>query len=211
MKRVLVPLFIAGYLGILVYGLVCHAFDYRTGRHPAMYFIVWDMYCGWSAYETRQHVLAEGESGRFYDLTDTPWGTLAPYGGHPRQTHDYAGTYAIGMARNALRHTQHEPMVRLFLVDEAWSRKYNLPDDLWPLRHAERKDPLSYFHVRRVTTPEGQIVQENSTWLTLAAQQCVLDNPRLRRDMTSGRQFYAVSPQVSRGEVIPTSYELPVE
>ena len=211
MKRVAISLFIVGYLGALTFGLFCHALNFKTGDHPVMYFLVWDMYCGWSGYETRQHVIGEGESGTYYDLTDTPWGSITPYGGHPRQTHDYAGTFVMGMAQNALRQTQHESIIRLFHIDEAWPRKYNLPDDLWEQRYSEPKEWQPYYQVRQVATPGGQILERKPAWLTLAHQSCIIDNPRLRRDMSKGRQYYAVSPSTAREVVTPTSYELPVE
>ena len=211
MKRVTIPLFIVGYLGVLVFGLFAHALNYNTTKHPAMYFLVWDMYCGWSAYETRVHVIGEGVSGNYYQLTPGPWGKITPYGDHDRRAHDYAGIYVMDMARNTLRQTSHEPMTRLFLIDEAWPRKYNLPDDLWARRYAEPKDPMSYFQVRRITTPDGQIMQQQPTWLTRVANDCLLDNPRLRRDVSEGRQFYAVSPDPKRDRVTPASYELPIE
>lgn len=206
-----VTVFILGYLGALGYGLFCHAVTFKTDSHPAMYFLVWDMYCGWSAYETRQHVIAEGESGAFYSLTQPPWGSITPYGAHERQTHDYAGTFVIGMARNTLRQTRHEPMTRMFLVEEAWPRKFNLPDELWNRRFPEAKDPCSYYQVRRVTSPDGTVLQDRPTWLARIAHDCLMDNPRLRRDVSGGRQFYAVSPGSSRSAVVPTNYELPVE
>lgn len=211
MRRLSTGLFILGYLGVLTYGLFCHALYFQNDKHPGMYFIVWDMYCGWSAYETRQHVIGEGESGTYYELTPAPWGAVKPYGDHERQTHDYSGTFVIDMARNTLRHTSHEPMARLFLVEEAWPRKFNLPDELWERRHAEPKDPMSYFQVRRVTTSDGHVIQEKPPWLARISHDCLMNNPRLRKDVSSGRQFYAISPTAHRDVVTPTSYELPVQ
>lgn len=212
MSRLLVPLFILGYLAVLTYGLFCHALYFRTDKHPGMYFIVWDMYCGWSAYETRQHMIGEGESGTYYQLTPPPWGSVQVYGKHDRQTHDYYGTFVVDMARNTLAHTSHEPMTRLFLVEEVWPRKYNLPDHLWTRRYREPKDPQSYFQVRRVTTAGGQILQDQPAWLTRVSHECLMDNPRLRRDMSAGRQFYAISPDAQQQQMVtPASYELPVE
>jgi hypothetical protein len=206
-----IPLFIVGYLGLLGFGLFCHALNYNTNKHPAMYFLIWDMYCGWSAYETRLHVVSEGESGSYYRLIPGPWGAVKPYGNHDRRAHDSTATYVMDMARNTLRQTVHEPMTRLFLVDEAWARKFNLPDDLWARRYPEPKDPLSYFQVRRVTTPEGRVIQNQPAWLARVQTECLMNNPRLRRDVSQGREFYAVSPGRSRGQVTPVSYELPVE
>jgi hypothetical protein len=211
MKQLVVTVFVVSYLGALGYGLFAHAVSYRHDVHPAMYFLVWDMYCGWSAYETRQHVVGEGASGTYYRLTPPPWGSASVYGPQERQTHDYPGTFVIDMARNSLRHSSHEPIVRLMLVEEAWPRKYNLPAHLWAKRHNEPRDPVSYFQIRRTTTAEGQLLQDRPTWLTRIAQDCLMDNPRLRRDVSSGRQFYAVSPDRVPGPIVPTNFELPVK
>ena len=63
MKRWFTSLGIAAYLTALAVGFVSHAVDYGTDCHPIMYFLVWDMFCGWSAYEGRLHLIGEGESG----------------------------------------------------------------------------------------------------------------------------------------------------
>src|SRR5690606_11465110 len=113
-------------------------------------------------------------------------------------------------ALNTLRQTDHEPMTRLFVVEEAWPRKYNLPDDLWARRYTEPKDPKSYYQLRGVYTPDGQLTKSGPSWLTRVAQESVMDNPRLVADMKKGRPFYAIEPGANRGHVVPTAYELPV-
>ena len=50
MKRVLALGFIIAYLGVLTYGNLCHTLRFATSNHPLMYMIVWDMFCGWSAF-----------------------------------------------------------------------------------------------------------------------------------------------------------------
>lgn len=208
MKRWIVNSLIVGYLSVLVYGLFCHALYYKINQHASMYFIVWDMYCGWAAYETRLHVIGEGESGRYYELAPGPWGSFKPHGDLDRRHYDHTGLHAINLGLNVLRHTHHEPMVRLFLVEEAWPRKYNLPDDLWALRYSEPKDRLSYYQLRGTYTPDGAAMQQWPAWLTRLSQESVFDNPRLVADMKKGRPFYAVDAQRER-RVTPTSYELP--
>jgi len=210
MKRGIVSTLIAGYLGVLLYGLFCHALYYKINQHPAMYFIVWDMYCGWSGYELRQHVIGEGESGRYYELAPGPWGSVKPYGDLDRRHHDHIGLHAVRLALNTLKQTDHEPMTRLFVVEEAWPRKYNLPDELWARRYTEPKDPKSYYQLRGVYTADGRLTKSGPSWLTRVAQECVMDNPRLLADMKKGRPFYAIEPSTGRGRVVPTAYELPV-
>ena len=40
-----VSMVIVSYLGSLGYGIVCHTLNFNTASHPAMYFVVWDMFC----------------------------------------------------------------------------------------------------------------------------------------------------------------------
>jgi len=209
MRRWISQAFIASYLGVLLYGLFCHALYYKVNQHPAMYFIVWDMYCGWTAYESRQHVIGEGESGQYYELAPGPWGGLTPYGKLDRRHHDHHGIHAINIAWNTLRQTSHEPMSRVFVVEEAWPRKYNLPDKLWKLRYTEEKDRQSYYQLRGTYAADGQLLQSGPSWLARVAQECVLDNPRLHVDMKKGRPFYAVDAYSTPGQITPTAYELP--
>ncbi len=205
MKRWVSHSFIAIYLSVLVYGLACHALYFRINQHPAMYFVVWDMFCGWTAYETRLHVVGEGVSGRYYELAPGPWGEMQPFGDLDRRHHDHTRQHAHRIGLNTLRHTDHEPMARLLVIDEAWPRKYNLPDHLWRQRYPEPKDPVSYYQVEQIRTPTGQIVQQSPAWLVRLASDCVMDNPRLRADVTRGRPYYAVNPHWRR-DVRPASH-----
>ena len=72
-KRWAVSLVIVGYLGSLGYGIVCHTLNFNTTSHPGMYFVVWDMFCGWSAYANRLHIIGEGEDNKYYELAPGPW------------------------------------------------------------------------------------------------------------------------------------------
>ena len=104
MKRIAATGFIVGYLALLVYGTGSHILNYRTHDRPGIYFIVWDMYCGWDAYETRRHLVAEGVSGQCYNLAPAPWGEFAPFGSASRGDLDYMGNYSGAIARNVLQH-----------------------------------------------------------------------------------------------------------
>ncbi|MBM4075207.1 MAG: hypothetical protein FJ267_06145, partial [Planctomycetes bacterium] len=84
MRRWFAKITIGLYLSVLSVGIISHAMNFGTFSHPAMYYIVWDMFCGWTAHEIRYHVIAEGESGTYYDVSQGPWGTFMPYGDLPR-------------------------------------------------------------------------------------------------------------------------------
>lgn len=208
MKRWLTNTIIAGYLGALLVGLVSHAVVYRTNSHPLMYFLVWDMYCGWSAFETRLHALGETYDGKYYELLPAPWGEFHPYGGPARRHYDVHVRFVPQMAELVLAHTEHEPIRRIIVVEEAWSKKYNLPDPLWAQRYAEPKQRYSYFHVRAVTAPDGGMISRFTPWTAALANQAIMDNPRLMSDVAKGHAFFAVDPPAVPADsgVIPTSY-----
>lgn len=208
MRRWASSLFIAAYLGALGFGVFSHAFTFLKGAHPAMYFLVWDMYCGWSAYESRLHVLGEGESGRYYQLAPGPWSDFRPFGSVSRQNYDVFAQFGHRFAANALAHTQHEPIHRIVVVEESWAKKYNLPDELWALQYDVPKDPHSYFHVRSIYNPRGECLQQSRGWLTTQAELAILDNPRLRQDMRKGHTFFASHPgDRSNPGVTPVGYD----
>lgn len=194
MKRLPACLFIIVYLGALFYGIACHAVGYKVASHPAMYFVVWDMFCGWAAYENRQVIIAEGRSGQYYQLTPAPWGEYHPYGNLGRQHYDSFGNFAGSIAANCLKHTQHEPIRRVFCVEQSWSKKFNLPDELWKRWYENPKDLQVYNHVRSVWTPEGEPIQQNGSWFAVQEMLAVTDNPRLRTDSRKGQPFYAINP-----------------
>ncbi|HIK95579.1 MAG TPA: hypothetical protein EYG03_26840, partial [Planctomycetes bacterium] len=64
LRRWMTHAVIVVYLSWLGHGVFCHALQYRVSAHPLMYFTVWDMFCGWSGWSYRTHVVAEGESGK---------------------------------------------------------------------------------------------------------------------------------------------------
>lgn len=198
-KRWLTHLTIVAYLGVLGYGIFAHAFKYRVNAHPMMYYIVWDMFCGWAAHESRLHIIAEGESGTYYELSPAPWGEFKPFGEEDRQHYDYLNNATWKMADHVLRHTDHEPMTRIFVVEESWSKKYNLPDGLWAKRFAEEKDPQSYYWTRSIYTPEGVILLNAPTWLGHIGALTVGDNPRLHADSRKGQPFFAVTRSYGSG------------
>lgn len=212
MKRWLTNATIATYLGVLLFGLFSHAVMYNSHSNPLMYFIVWDMYCGWSAFESRYHVLAETYDGRHYDVLPAPWGEFHPYQGPGRQHYDAPVRFLPRMADVVLQHTEHDPIRRLLIVEEAWSKKYNLPDELWTLRHSDPKDRHSYFHLRAVISQDSDAQTRSAEFSTMLANQALMNNPRLMSDTRRGHTFYALDSSLQEGVnsgVIPTGYTTP--
>ena len=194
MRRWLAKLTIGVYLTALSAGIAGHAMNFGTSVHPAAYFFVWDMFCGWSAHEARYHLIAEGESGDYFRLSPAPWNTFAPYGDLERDQYDTMGNAHRKIALNTLNHTDHEPIVRILLVEENWPKKYNLPDHLWAARFDEPKDPHSYFWLKTIMAGDGTMMQSNRDFVSHLSNQMILDNPRLKADTVRGKPFFAVNP-----------------
>jgi hypothetical protein len=192
MRRWLATLFISGYLSALGVGIVSHTLSVGTGAHPLMYFIVWDMFCGWAAYSQLAHVIGEGESGKFYELAPGPWGEIKPYGPLGRQHYDPHFSFLGDIALNTLKHTQHEPMTRIFVVEDTYSKKFDLPDTIWAARYDEPKDIKHYYRLRAELNGEGLVMRSFSGWLEYQGLQAAGDNPRLQAESRNSRSFFVV-------------------
>ena len=194
MKRWLSNLVIGLYLTALSVGITAQTMNCGSACHPAMYFFVWDMFCGWSSHEIRYHVIGEGESGTCYELAPGPWKQFMPYGDLPRAHYDVLGNSHRKMALNALAQTDHEPIRRVIMVEEVWSKKFNMSDRSWYNRFDEPKDPLSYFWQRAEMTADGRVISAVPDYLSYLQTAKVADNPRLIQDLQQGRDQFVLNP-----------------
>ena len=194
MKRWLSNLVIGLYLTALSVGITAQTMNCGSACHPAMYFFVWDMFCGWSSHEIRYHVIGEGESGTCYELAPGPWKQFMPYGDLPRAHYDVLGNSHRKMALNALAQTDHEPIRRVIMVEEVWSKKFNMSDRSWYNRFDEPKDPLSYFWQRAEMTADGRVISAVPDYLSYLQTAKVADNPRLIQDLQQGRDHFVLNP-----------------
>ncbi len=183
MKRCAAGMVIATYLAVLGFGLVSHTIGYKSTDHVGMYFLIWDMYCGWGGYEVREHMIAEGVSGQYYELTPVPWGEFVPFGSAPRSSYDGTASFTGAIAKHVLAHTDHEEIAQVILVEEAWSKKYNLPEPLWAQLYEQPKEPRSYYRTRVVVSPEGEYLQRYLDWSGWLSYVAITDNPRLQQKM----------------------------
>jgi len=182
------------YLGWLGHGVFCHALQYRVAAHPLMYFTVWDMFCGWSGWSFRTHVVAEAESGQFYELTPTPWGEYHAYGNLSREHYDNFANHAHRIGLNCLKQTVHEPVTRMYVIEETWSKKFNLPDPLWKQIHDEPKQSKTYYNVNAVYQPDGTLLSlrpsfresHQASWLAASLHG---QKGRARQQMLLGSTF----------------------
>lgn len=194
MKRKLINCTICGYLLLLSYGIVAHTLSLGASSHVGMYYVVWDMFCGWSGYEVRNHYIAEGQSGQFYRLTPRPWGDFQPFGPASRQDYDGYNHHSGTIIRNILAHTDHEPIERVYLVEENWAKKYNMPETLWNYQFEEPKQPRHYFSVRGTYQENGQAIAINSPWISQMNYQFTMSNPKLRKLSVQSRPYMQVIP-----------------
>jgi len=195
MKKWLAVSFICSYLGTLSFGVFAHTYNVAVGSHPAMYFIVWDMFCGWSAYSTRSHVIAEGVSGDFYRVTPAPWGSFVPFGRLGREHYDSSNRFGGKLGINTLRHTDHEEMTRVLVVEESWPKKFNIPERHWAANNNGPRDVHKYHRIRAEYTPEGDLLQSQNSFVDAQVARIMTENPRLRRDSRRGDSPYIVNRQ----------------
>ncbi|GIX03198.1 MAG: hypothetical protein KatS3mg113_0204 [Planctomycetaceae bacterium] len=212
MKRIAVMSFIALYLVALSWGIVAHALRFGNFSHPLMYFVVWDMFCGWQSYESRYHLVGEGESGTLYELSPGPWPAFCPFGDIPRHHYDALGHTFYKMARFTLDHTEHEPMRRIMVIEECWPKKYNLPPHLWALRIEEPREPYSYFWLKAAYSTHGEILQAMPDFAVWQTQQLALNNPRLQQEAMRHRPVFAIQrEQRTDSLVTPAAWFSPPE
>ncbi len=209
MKRIAATLIICTYLGSLGWGVLSLTFSYGNVSHPVMYYLVWDMFCGWSGYETRTHIVAEGESGDYYLLNPAPWGEFRPYGPADRPDYDNFAVHAMPLAEYVLSRTEHEPMQRIYVIEENWSKRYNRPDYLWRREFEEEKRPRSYYHLRVAYDSDGTLLERRHNWTTAVHQQSVMRDSRIAALRQQARPFLAVSPGFSRPSASEYSPQLP--
>lgn len=192
MKRWLSGLVIFSYITVLSYGVVCHSLSYRVAQHPMMYFIIWDMFCGWSAYADATKIVAQGESGTYYELSPPPWGEIVPYGSVGRHNYDNLKRHFPKLAENTLRHTQHEPIDRIFVIEEIWPKKFDLPEPVWNALYDSPKDAKHYYRLRAELNSDCEVVRGYSGWHDNQAWIAISDNPRLVNEARNGQSFFMV-------------------
>jgi hypothetical protein len=152
-----------------------------------MYFIVWDMFCGWSSYASHAHLIAEGESETLYELTPTPWGGFLPYGRLTREHYDVFGYHWGKIGANVLAKTVHEPITRVYVIERTWSKKYDLPPAVWASRYSDpQSDRVVYYHLRAEYTPTGQMRVNYGPWLVAQSNAAFMQNETLVKQMRSG-------------------------
>jgi hypothetical protein len=91
---------------------------------------------------------------------------------------------------HVLSHTEHEPVNKVFVVQEFWPKQYNLPERLWKRNFGCERDKLSYYHLRAVCNEEGALVASYPDWLNQQTMNAVGDNPRLRHEVQQAQSSF---------------------
>ncbi len=211
MKKCFAILAITGYLGSLTRGLFAHTLSTGASSHPVMYYLVWDMFCGWGSYSSRTHFIAEGASGTYYELTPAPWGDFTPYGSIARRNYDKLGVYMPRFANNILRHTKHEPITQVFVVEELWAKKYNMRDAVWSKIHRGPKDVHTYYNLWAVLDGNGAPSAVYPNWYSKQAIYTISNNPRLHAEASRSRSYFSNfnRPWTPGGTIRPQAYVPP--
>lgn len=194
MKRIAAGTFIVAYISALSIGNFCHTLNYQTGSHPLMYLVIWDMFCGWSAYASQVHVIAEGESDKYYELAPGPWGAYRPWGGDfARHSYDAFYNHIGRMAVNTLKHTEHEPIARIYVIEENWPKKYDLPEYIWKFRYGDQpRDVQTYCRLRQELDGNGQLHRGYTSWLHYVQIKQLSSNPRLQVSMQRSQPMFVI-------------------
>lgn len=192
MRRWMAGSFIAAYVSALCFGIACQTVRMGTAMHPCMYFIVWDMYCGWTAYNHGYRAVAEGVSGQFYDLNPPPWGAFRPFNTLDRYQSLTDPAKQARMNLLIANNTKHEPLARMFVIEEAWAKQFDLPEYIWKAHNAIARDPYRYTKVVLEQSGNGAIAQIGKPWLDGQSQAMLGDNPRLQQEIQNSRPFWQV-------------------
>ena len=187
--RWIAGLFIACWLGAMSFGIVAHALKVGLSRNALSYFVVWDMFCGWRAWDDRTHLIAESSSGRYYNVTE-PWGAFQPYGKISRLQYDASNHLLPKQVRHVLSHTQHEQIDHVYVVQEMWPKQFNMPERLWNSYYSEPPDKISYFHLKAICDRTGRTVSVFPDWLTQQYLNSIADNPRLQREVRQAQSSF---------------------
>jgi hypothetical protein len=182
-------IFICGYLMTLAWGVAAHALKFGLVGNTFSYFIVWDMFCGWQAYDNRTHIIGEDKDGNYFKVEE-PWGAFTPFGDVARVNYDVSNNLVQRHVRHVLDHSNHPEIDRVYIVQEIWPKQFNVPDHLWSRYFAEPMDKTSYYNLRAICDAQGKAVESYPDWFSAQTLQAIADNPRLQRAAQQATPYY---------------------
>ena len=151
-RRLAFPLVIAAYLGCIAFSFFRHVLG-DPGEHPIAYFWTWDMFAGHPAESSRRLVIAKTDDGRFVQFIPGSgqrfrWGR----GGDAtridldrRTVHLRAAVeYELRCFRSI---APDRPLERIYVVEQYWPARFNLPDGLYEATYREPNPRRKYWRV----------------------------------------------------------------
>ncbi len=189
LKRWASVLFVICYLCALAWGTGAHALKFGLTGNTLSYFFVWDMFCGWHAYDNRTHIIAEDANGTFYEVRE-PWGAFTPFGNVDRINYDVSNHLVARHINNVISHTSHPDFDRVYIVQEIWPKQFNVPSNLWSYNFSEPMEKVSYFHLRSICTANGNSIETYPDWFNRQTLMTISDNPRLQQAAREATPYY---------------------
>ena len=189
LRRWIAGVFIASYLAMLSFGIVGYVLKINAASTTLGYFIVWDMFCGWQAYDNRTHLIGEDADGNYYEVSE-PWGAFNPFGHVPRINYDVSNHLVPRHINHLLARTSHPPIDRIYVVQEVWPKQFNAPDHDWSLYFDEPKEQVSYFNLRAICRADGTPVEVFPDWFSRQEMNSIADNPRLQQQSQQATPYF---------------------
>ena len=191
-RRPLTNAGIAAYLCALATGIALHGLNLPGKASAPAYFVVWDMFCNWNGYEARVRYIGEGESGQHYDLAIDSLGPSL-HGSIARDHYDFDGRYVPKLAAVAAMRTDHEPLSRIYVVEENWSKQFNRSPTAYQRLHARPYERVVHRNVRCVVDTSGHVLEARRPWFAMQHTQAVMSNPTIAAQSRRGRPLYAAA------------------
>jgi hypothetical protein len=188
-RRWAAAIFITTYLSWLAFGIVGQALKLNAVGNTLGYFNVWDMFCGWHAYDNRTHLIGEDAAGRYYAIRE-PWGAFQPFGHVDRINYDVSNNLAPRHIRHVLSRTAHPPIDRVYVVQEIWPKHFNAPDRHWAHYFHEPREPVSYYNLRAICRADGTPIEAYPDWFSLQINKSIADNPRLKEQSQQATPYF---------------------
>ncbi|MEZ6123238.1 MAG: hypothetical protein R3C49_08705 [Planctomycetaceae bacterium] len=84
-------------------------------------------------------------------------GRVHPFGHVARIHYDNTNLLLPRHIDSVLKHTDHEQVDRVFVIEEVWPKQYNLPPSLYAHYFGRKRSP-ELLHVRAICTDNGSVI-----------------------------------------------------
>jgi len=152
-RRILATAFIAAYLGVSAFFLARYAVG-DVLPHAIAYFFTWDMFPGHYCESTRKFAVGRTARGKYVQLVPGPLDQYraGPRGDLSRVDLDRMGRDFRRLAEFSLMQTREtrkdDPVEHVYMFEQYWPNKFNLPDDLYASFTGEAKPERRFWRLR---------------------------------------------------------------